>query len=78
MSDVMGRKFYNVDQPVGALFGLVTGGVSFALGPSAIGKDVVSETEGLVVGTGGATTPGGFIAQGGSETVSETVTVTVV
>lgn len=80
MSGPMGKKFYNIDQPSAAL-GILNGGASVALSGFNTGNDSMSDFEGHVVGTGGASTPKGAIVQGGSNSMNVTPTypkVTVV
>ncbi len=65
----------------GAQFQILNGGPSLALSGFVTGNDTLAETEGLVVGTGGKTTPKGFILQGGTDVIAVTATfpkVTVV
>lgn len=63
----------------GTKFQLKTAGASIALEAAVTGNDALAETEGHVVGTGGASTPNGNIVQGGTtDALAETVSVTVV
>lgn len=80
MSDVVGKKFYNAEQPQGSTFKILNGGPSIAVSGFVTGNDNLGESEGQVVGNGGATTPKGFIVQGHKNplALAETVTVTVV
>lgn len=75
-----GRHDAHVEQH-GGQFQILNGGPSIALSGFTTGNDTLKEQEGLVVGTGGATTPTGFIIQGGTDSLSITATypkVTVV